>query len=319
MRFGAIPFHLWAARLTDVVPETALPILTAFAPASLAVVALAWIDASVAPLLVDLGPRARDRPRHRDRVDRAGRDRRLRPGRPRARPWLLDRRRRRRRRARARGARARGAGRRRGPGSSPSSWPAAPSPRGRRASGPASGPGGSPTCAAGLGAPRSSPSRSCWWSSPASGSRVWPPSRPGRRSSTWRSTTPLADHRPARDARRRSPTTGGCWSIGLARPDRVVRAGGRVAAARFTPLDVTATQRWLRDDLGREPGVHDGDDRGRCSGSSRSRPRPGRSAGRWPPPPGCRPSLGWRRCVIVPRRARVRRRPRPPPRVGAAP
>ena len=32
MRFGAIPFHLWAARLTDVVPETALPILTALAP-----------------------------------------------------------------------------------------------------------------------------------------------------------------------------------------------------------------------------------------------------------------------------------------------
>jgi NADH-quinone oxidoreductase subunit N len=56
MRFGAIPFHLWAARLTDVVPETALPILTAIAPASLAVVALAWTDASVAPLLVDLGP-----------------------------------------------------------------------------------------------------------------------------------------------------------------------------------------------------------------------------------------------------------------------
>ena len=55
MRFGAIPFHLWAARLTDAVPETALPILTALAPASLAIVALAWIDASVAPLLVDLG------------------------------------------------------------------------------------------------------------------------------------------------------------------------------------------------------------------------------------------------------------------------
>ena len=55
MRFGAIPFHLWAARLTDVVPETALPILTAMAPASLAIVALAWTDASVAPLLVDLG------------------------------------------------------------------------------------------------------------------------------------------------------------------------------------------------------------------------------------------------------------------------
>ncbi len=55
MRFGAIPFHLWAARLTDVVPETALPILTAMAPASLAVVALAWVDASVTPLLVDVG------------------------------------------------------------------------------------------------------------------------------------------------------------------------------------------------------------------------------------------------------------------------
>ena len=54
MRFGAIPFHLWAARLTDVVPETALPILTAMAPASLAIVALAWTDASVTPLLVDV-------------------------------------------------------------------------------------------------------------------------------------------------------------------------------------------------------------------------------------------------------------------------
>jgi hypothetical protein len=56
IRFGAIPFHLWAARLTDVVPETSLPILMALAPASLAIVALAWTDASVAPLLVDLGP-----------------------------------------------------------------------------------------------------------------------------------------------------------------------------------------------------------------------------------------------------------------------
>ena len=56
MRFGAIPFHLWAARLSDVVPEAALPILTALAPATLAIVALAWTDASVAPLLVDIGP-----------------------------------------------------------------------------------------------------------------------------------------------------------------------------------------------------------------------------------------------------------------------
>jgi NADH:ubiquinone oxidoreductase subunit 5 (subunit L)/multisubunit Na+/H+ antiporter MnhA subunit len=54
IRFGAIPFHLWAARLADAAPETTLPILTALAPAAFAVVALAWVDASVAPLLVDL-------------------------------------------------------------------------------------------------------------------------------------------------------------------------------------------------------------------------------------------------------------------------
>jgi hydrogenase-4 component F len=33
-----------------------MPLLTAIAPASLAVVALAWVDASVTPLLLDLGP-----------------------------------------------------------------------------------------------------------------------------------------------------------------------------------------------------------------------------------------------------------------------
>ncbi len=54
VRFGAIPFHLWAARLTDAAPETSLPIITVLAPASLAIVALAWTDASIAPLLVDL-------------------------------------------------------------------------------------------------------------------------------------------------------------------------------------------------------------------------------------------------------------------------
>jgi formate hydrogenlyase subunit 3/multisubunit Na+/H+ antiporter MnhD subunit len=54
IRFGAIPFHAWAARLTDVVPETGLPLVAAIGPASFAVVALAWTDASIAPLLVDL-------------------------------------------------------------------------------------------------------------------------------------------------------------------------------------------------------------------------------------------------------------------------
>lgn len=54
IRFGAIPFHVWAARLTDSVPETALPVVTAWGPAAFAVVALAWTDASIAPLLVEM-------------------------------------------------------------------------------------------------------------------------------------------------------------------------------------------------------------------------------------------------------------------------
>ena len=60
IRFGAIPFHTWAARLTDTVPESTLPLVTAWAPAAFAIVALAWADASIAPLLVDLdvGPRS---------------------------------------------------------------------------------------------------------------------------------------------------------------------------------------------------------------------------------------------------------------------
>ncbi|MEX2183895.1 MAG: proton-conducting transporter membrane subunit [Chloroflexota bacterium] len=54
IRFGAIPFHAWAARLADAVPETSLPLVTAWAPAAMAIVALTWMDASIAPLLVDL-------------------------------------------------------------------------------------------------------------------------------------------------------------------------------------------------------------------------------------------------------------------------
>lgn len=54
IRFGAIPVHAWAARLTDAVPESTLPLMTAWAPAALAIVALAWTDGSIAPLLVDV-------------------------------------------------------------------------------------------------------------------------------------------------------------------------------------------------------------------------------------------------------------------------
>ncbi len=55
IRFGAIPFHIVVARLTDAVPETGLPVLIALGPASLAIVGLAWVDASIAPLPVDVG------------------------------------------------------------------------------------------------------------------------------------------------------------------------------------------------------------------------------------------------------------------------
>ena len=55
IRFGAIPFHFWAARLADAAPEVTLPMLMAWSPAAFAVVALAWADQSVAPLLLPLG------------------------------------------------------------------------------------------------------------------------------------------------------------------------------------------------------------------------------------------------------------------------
>jgi NADH:ubiquinone oxidoreductase subunit 2 (subunit N) len=54
IRFGAIPFHFWVARLADAAPEVALPMLMAWSPAAFAVVALAWADQSVAPLLLPL-------------------------------------------------------------------------------------------------------------------------------------------------------------------------------------------------------------------------------------------------------------------------
>jgi NADH:ubiquinone oxidoreductase subunit 2 (subunit N) len=54
IRFGAIPFHFWAARLADAAPEVTLPMLMAWSPAAFAVVALAWADQSVAPLVLPL-------------------------------------------------------------------------------------------------------------------------------------------------------------------------------------------------------------------------------------------------------------------------
>jgi NADH:ubiquinone oxidoreductase subunit 2 (subunit N) len=52
IRFGAIPFHFWAARLADAAPEVTLPMLMAWSPAAFAVVALAWADSSIAPMVL---------------------------------------------------------------------------------------------------------------------------------------------------------------------------------------------------------------------------------------------------------------------------
>lgn len=54
IRFGAIPFHLWAARVADAAPGVALPLLMAWGPAAFAAVALTWIDGSIAPLVLPL-------------------------------------------------------------------------------------------------------------------------------------------------------------------------------------------------------------------------------------------------------------------------
>ena len=94
IRLGAIPFHVWAARLTDAVPEAALPIVTAWGPAAFAVVALAWTDNSVAPLARRDGQRAGHHPRDRRRLHHPVRVRGLDPGRPGARRRLFDHRRR---------------------------------------------------------------------------------------------------------------------------------------------------------------------------------------------------------------------------------
>ncbi len=56
MRFGVIPFHHWAARVADTVPETILPLLTALAPASLALLASAWVDQTASLSMAEVGP-----------------------------------------------------------------------------------------------------------------------------------------------------------------------------------------------------------------------------------------------------------------------
>lgn len=47
LRFGVIPFHAWAGRLSQSAPEAALPLLLAWAPSGFAVVALAAVGGSL--------------------------------------------------------------------------------------------------------------------------------------------------------------------------------------------------------------------------------------------------------------------------------
>ena len=105
IRFGAIPFHLWAARLADAAPETTLPILTALAPAAFAPWS-PWPGSTPRSRRL-AGPRpgaATIVLADRHRIHRAGGVRGVRPGRPGARGRLLDRRRRGRRHPRPGGA-----------------------------------------------------------------------------------------------------------------------------------------------------------------------------------------------------------------------
>ena len=161
IRFGAIPFHAWAARLTDAVPETTLPLVTAWAPARLR------------HRRPGLG-RCVDRPAARRPRRRPGWSssaiaiasivlasaRGLDPGRPRARRRLLDHRRR--RGGDARGRRARSGGVGAGPDVDPGvrRRPQRVRGVGRGHAGRRSSPAGSPTCAAGRSGRRSSRRRS---------------------------------------------------------------------------------------------------------------------------------------------------------------
>ena len=148
IRFGAIPFHLWAARVADAAPGVALPLLMAWGPAAFAAVALVWIDQSVAPLVLPFDVRAEADRRRRRRERPARPPGRAGPGRPRAHRRLLDRRRRGLHRPRPRGPRPRDLG------ALPDLDPifvvaAAPSPRGSSRCRAASRPAGCPSSPAG--------------------------------------------------------------------------------------------------------------------------------------------------------------------------
>ncbi|HKG57004.1 MAG TPA: proton-conducting transporter membrane subunit [Candidatus Limnocylindrales bacterium] len=50
IRFGAIPFNLWTARVADAAPDVGLPLVAAWTPAAFATVALTWTATSIVPI-----------------------------------------------------------------------------------------------------------------------------------------------------------------------------------------------------------------------------------------------------------------------------
>lgn len=54
LRLGAIPGHAWVARFADAMPASALPPLLGWGAAAFALVALGWIDVTLAPLAAPL-------------------------------------------------------------------------------------------------------------------------------------------------------------------------------------------------------------------------------------------------------------------------
>ena len=268
IRFGAIPFHIWAARLTDAVPEAALPLVTALGARRLrgrrprldrrlgrAAGSSIWrgprtSSSRIAIASIVLAPVAawiQDDLEHVVGYSIVGDAgvvilalAALDPAAwaP-ARIWILA-------FVVARSAFA--------------AWAAA-------TAGDVLAPAGSATCAAGPSARRSSrsPSGSSW--SPASAARGSPPSTPGRRWSTWRSTGPFgasccwATLAPARS------TTGGCSSSASAGPSRVVGAVA-VAPRRRRRVDVDRRP-WLGAHLGGQPGARSRGAARRCWRSAR--------------------------------------------------
>ncbi|MEO8463463.1 MAG: proton-conducting transporter membrane subunit [Chloroflexota bacterium] len=55
IRLGAIPLHIWAARYVEAMPASAVPPMLGWGAAAFVIVALGWVDVTIAPLGAPLG------------------------------------------------------------------------------------------------------------------------------------------------------------------------------------------------------------------------------------------------------------------------